>query len=305
MPRVSLPLALATSPRLHRLLPARLAARLGEAHGWIVWRSGATIREGARASMHAIVGGTERAHEADRLARRQIMEKYAQRMLFWQPPRTAKLDEQSLHNVRAALSSGRGVVISSCHLGPFFDVSSAVVALGRHSFVVGGDWFFEPPKHDYAGRRVTHWWGKMVARKNHLVCAKNSLPTLQALLEEGEVTVIFFDIIGTRETIFVGKPTKLTSGTARLAFATDALVVPVRARRAGGRVWIDATPPLDPKDFAEPAQLHAAIADVHSQLVLEHPETLEDPRRAGAWEDGATAEAWIAPPHLDPAQNPR
>jgi lauroyl/myristoyl acyltransferase len=305
MPRVGLPLALMTSPPLHRLLPSSLAARLGEAQGWMVWCSGAGVRERARASMHAIVGGTHRAHEADRLARRHVMEKYVQKMLFWQPPRIARVDERSLANLRTAFVSGRGVVISACHLGAFFDVSSSPVALDRHSFVVGGGWFFDSPTPDYAGRRLTHWWGKTVARNNRLVPAKESFPVLQALLEEGEVAVVFFDIIGTRETMFVGKPTKLTNGTARLAIAAGALVLPARARRVGGRVSVDVEPALDPKDFTEPAQLHAAIADVHSKLILEYPETLEDPRRTGAWEDGATAEAWIAPPHLDPAQNPR
>jgi lauroyl/myristoyl acyltransferase len=295
MPSVDLPLALATSRRLHRLLPPTLAALAGEAHARVAWRASASVRERAHATMHAIVGGTERAHEAQALARAHVINSYAQRMLFWQAPGPTSLDEQSLSSLRSTLSLGRGVIISCCHLGPFYDVTTCASAVGRHSFVVAGDWFFEQPSPDYAGRRLAHWWAKIASRGNCLISSGNSFATLQALLEEGEVAQIFFDSVGSRQTTFLGKPVALASGTARLALATGALVLPVRARRDHARVWIDVTSPIDPQGFADVDQLHSAIADVHSRLILERPETLENPRRPGAWEHGATADAWVSP----------
>ena len=293
LPRVAAPLALMTSPRLHRLVPARLAALAGKAHGLLMWRSSSSVREGAHATMYAIVGGTDRAHEAGTLARLHVVNSYAERMLFWHPPRPANFATSArCPALRAALSSGRGVVISSCHVGPFYDVTSCALALGCRSFVVGGNWFFDQPTADYAGRRIAHWWGKIATRGNYLVRSSNSFAILQALLEEGEAVAIFFDSVGSRETTFLGRPTALASGTARLALATGALVLPVRARRAGAQMWVDVSSPLDPRSFTEVDRLQGAIADVHSRLILEHPETLENPRRPGAWEDGATAEAW-------------
>jgi lauroyl/myristoyl acyltransferase len=295
MPRVGPSLALATSPQLHRLLPVQVAVLVGEAHARAAWRTSASVRERARTTMRAIVGGTERAHEAHELARLHLINSYAQRMLFWQPPAQPSLDAQSTSNLRAALSSGRGVVISSCHLGPFPDVTSCTRAVGRHGFVVAGEWFFEPPAADYAGRRIAHWWAKLATRGNRLVRASGSFATLQALVEEGEVAFIFFDSVGSRATRFLGKPVALATGTARLARATGALVLPARARRVGARVSVDVSAPLDPRDFTDMERLHGAIADVHSKLILEYPETLESPMRPGAWEHGATAEAWVAP----------
>jgi lauroyl/myristoyl acyltransferase len=295
MPHVGPLLALMTSRRLHRLLPKPLAARAGAAHGWVAWHASASVRERANATMQAIVGGTGRAHEAGTLARLHVIDGYAERMLFWQPPAPASVDERSLANLRAALSSGRGVAISACHLGPFYDVTACVSILGRSTFVVAGQWFFDPPSLDYRGRHIAHWWRRTTARNNRLVRASNSFAALQALLEEGEVALIYFDTVGSHQTTFLGKPTALSSGTARLALASGALVLPVRTRRAGARLWIDVGAPLDPTDFADVEQLHGALADIHSELVLESPETLEDPRRAGAWEGGATAEAWVAP----------
>jgi lauroyl/myristoyl acyltransferase len=300
-PHVDPLLALLTSPRLHRLVPVRLAALAGKAHGWLAWQLSSSVRERAAATMQAIVGGTGRAHEAKTLARLHVVNAYAERMLFWHPPRPANLDEQSLSNLRAALSSGRGVVISSCHLGPFYDVTACALAVGRTSFVVAGEWFFDRASANYAGRRIAHWWARTAARGNHVVRSSNSFATLQALLEEGETALIFFDSVGSRETTFLGRPTALASGTARLALASSALVLPVRARRAGVDMWIDVTSPVDPRHFTDVDQLQGAIADVHSGLILERPETLESPRRAGAWEHGSTAEAWIAPHRLEPA----
>jgi lauroyl/myristoyl acyltransferase len=295
MPRVAVPLALATSPRLHRLLPAPLAALAGEAHARVAWRASASLRERANATMQAIVAGTERAHEVEALARLHVINSYAQRMLFWQAPGPVKLDEQSLSILRSTLSDGRGVVISCCHLGPFYDVTACARAVARHSFVVAGEWFFERPPANYAGRRIAHWWAKIASRENCLIHSSNSFATLQALLEEGEVALIFFDSVGSRRTTFLGKPVALAGGTARLALATGALVLPVRTRRDRARVWIDVTSPIDPQGFTDIDQLQAAIADVHSALILERPEALENPRRPGAWEHGATGEAWVAP----------
>jgi lauroyl/myristoyl acyltransferase len=295
MPRVGPLLTLLTSPALHRLLPRRVAALVGQAHGLTVWLTRPRARARARATMEAIVGGTSRAHEAHALARRHITEKFAVRMIFWQPPATASIDEESRANLLAALSSGRGVLLSCCHLGPFFDVATPVLSVGRRSFSASGNWFFDPPSADYGGRRVAHWWRRVATRGTYLIRANRSYPTIQVLLEEGEIVVIYFDMIGSRETVLLGKPMPLASGTARLATSAGALVLPVRARRVGGRVCVDILAPLDPGAFAEPGQLHDALATIHSKLILEFPETLEDPRRPGAWEEGATAEAWIAP----------
>lgn len=305
MPRVSLPLAVITSPTLHRLLPSRLAATIGQGVGLLVWLTRPQVREGARATMQAIVGGTGRTGEADRLALRHVLEKHAQRMVFWQPPRTASLDEGSRGRLAAALERGRPLLISTCHLGPYWDVLSAARAIAPPVFSVGGTWMFEPPPSNYAGRRVAFWWRRITALgAARMIERQGAFQTVKALLESGERVALTFDVIGRRETVFLGKSVRLADGTARLAMDTGALVLPMRSRRVGGRVWVDVEDPLDPTDFPGPAELHAELARIHSQLILEKAECLEDPRRAGAWEDGATADAWIAPRDREPAPGP-
>jgi hypothetical protein len=105
---------------------------------------------------------------------------------------------------------------------------------------------------------------------------------------------VFFDLPGPRQTRFLGKPAMLAEGTAQLSVRTGAPVLPVRARREGHEVWVEATAPLDPNDYAGADQLHEALAQVHERWILENPAAMEDPREIG-WQDGATPEAWLAP----------
>ncbi len=245
--------------------------------------------------MAAIVGGTNRAHEIERLARRHVLEMHAVRMLFWQPLRAAAVDEASSANLQEALSSGRGILFSGSHLGPFFDLSAPLAGLARRRYSINGPWFFAPPSADYGGRRLVQWWRRTAQRDGHPIHASNSYQTVRALLEDGEIVMVTFDIPGSRETMFLGKRVSLASGTARLAFDADALILPARTRRVRGRSHVDIAPPLDCRNFADAAELHDALADIHSKLILELAETLEDPRRAGLWGEGATAEAWSQP----------
>ena len=87
----------------------------------------------------------------------------------------------------------------------------------------------------------------------------------------------------------------MATGTARLAAATDALVLPGGRELRRYRPVTVLEAPLDPRDHSGWQSLHQAIADRYSKRILADPAVLEDPRRGGAWEDGATADAWLLP----------
>jgi len=86
----------------------------------------------------------------------------------------------------------------------------------------------------------------------------------------------------------------LADGSARLAFEADALIVPLRARRAGHRVWVDIGTPLDPREFSGVEALHDALAVLHERWILEDPAAMADPNSFG-WDHGAGPHAWIRP----------
>ncbi len=295
MPPVDLRTRLKTTPALRRALPRRVVLARAAAKGTRLWEE-ESERERALAAMSAILAGTPRAGEIDELARAHLIEDEANKALFWAPWRTSAMDERSTEEVRRAFSSGRRVLVSACHLGPFFLQISPIIATGVSTIAVSAPWFFARPTPDYWGRRVTRWWRGCAGRGERLAYSVHSFEVIRTLIERGEVVLIYFDLPGSVRTDFLGKPVMLASGTARLAHQTDALVLPLRARRDGARVWTDVWAALDTRSFAGPDELHRALAAVHERSILEMPEAFEDPGRAGAWESGARPDQWARPP---------
>jgi lauroyl/myristoyl acyltransferase len=290
MPPAGLDIVVKTSPLLRRLVPTRLAVHRAELQGQALWEHSRSEREQAIAVIESIVAGTARAGEAEELARLYMREVKVDTALCWQPW-SAQMDADSLALLRKIRSRGRGILLSACHVGPFYRSMHAFPAGSRSHYTVAGPWLFDRPSHDYWGRRIARW------RKNalgHLLMSKGSFPLLRELLARGETVYLFFDLPGKRETQFLGKPALLADGSARLAFEADALVVPLRARRVGHRVTVDLAPALDPRELADVDALHDRLAAQHEGWILEHPEAMADPNSFG-WDDGAGPYAWIHP----------
>jgi benzoate-CoA ligase family protein len=291
MPAAPLRVRLKTSPWLRSLLPTQLAVSRVERRAQARWELSAEDRESAREVMETIVAGTSRAGELDQLARQYVIEEAVSRALFWAQPWSAKVDPSSAQRLEAAMSGKRGVLLSACHIGSFYRLQCAPPFKRRVTYIAPGPWFFQAPSADYWGRRLARWRKGMKSRP---VPAKGSFRIIQVLLERGESVFLFFDMPGPRHTHFLGKPAEMAEGSAQLALRADALVLPVRARRAGHRVWVDAAAPLDPREFADVDQLHDALAAVHERWILENPAAMEDPRGFG-WQHGATPQAWVQP----------
>jgi lauroyl/myristoyl acyltransferase len=291
MPPAPLALRLKTSVWVRALLPTRLVVRRAVLKGQRLWEQNEGAREDALAAMATVVSGTSLEGSLERVAREYVIEQETDTALFWQPWSTPEIDEATERNLREALDQDRGVLLSSCHLGPYPRITRVLLDMGRRPYGVFGPWFFEPPSPDYWGRRIARWHK---GARSRYVTSKGSYRTLRALLERGEWVVLFFDVPGHRPTRYLGKPAMLADGTARLAIESDALVLPTRLRRVGHRVWMDVAPPLDPRELADVEALHTALARLHEKWVLEYPAAMADPRDFG-WEQGATPEAWNMP----------
>jgi lauroyl/myristoyl acyltransferase len=248
-------------------------------------------RDSARAVMEILLAGTPREPELDELARAHFVERTVDRALFWHRPWSLELDASARTALQRAFSSGRGVLLSACHVGPYYRLQSSPLLRGEDTYLVPGAWFFEQPSRNYWGRRLARWRRGATQR---LVPADGSFTIVQALLERGDHAFVFFDMPGPHQTQFLGKPASLANGTAHLAVLGDALVLPLRTRRAGHRAVADVGAALDPRDFAGADQLHEELAGVHERWILENPAEMHDPRDFG-WDEGATPAGWHAP----------
>ncbi len=295
LPRASLRTRLATSPRLRGLAPRAALIARAQAHGRERWEQDPQARDRARAALRAIVGGTERAGEIEALAREHLIERAIDESLFWGRWEAPALDGISRTRLGDALSRPRGLLVSSCHTGPYLLALSVLPEYGRIPYSAAGPWSFEDVKPGYWGRRIAHRRNQARARDERLVYSIGSFPVLRSLLEEGELVSVFFGMPGGRETTFLGKPVMLTSGSARLAVASDALILPVRTRIAGSQVRLDVAEAIDPREHDGVESVHDALAAVHERWILERPAALEDPNRPGSWEGCATERGWPLP----------
>jgi lauroyl/myristoyl acyltransferase len=298
MPSVGLRLRIRTSPSLRRLLPTPLVLAQATASARASWKNDPAERERALHAMRALLEGTPRESEVEGLARQHLIEEAAHRALFWQPWKKASMEDASREHFRAAASQPRGVVLSACHMGPIFLYMSAISSKERAVYIVSSPWFVEQPTNDYWGRRIARWWKGLEPRNECMIYRPGATRVMQALLQEGEIVLNYFDMPGTRATGFLGKQVMLASSTARVAVESDALVLPVRARRTGTRAWADVAPALDARDFSGRQELQEALAGVHERWILELPATVEDPTRPGSWaaeEEASSGEGASAP----------
>jgi lauroyl/myristoyl acyltransferase len=278
-----------------RLLPTRVAVARAERRGRTIWKQDQEVRERARATITAIVAGTARAGEAEKLAMEHVIEDQVREAFFWRHWKTPGIDPASKQRLLEAFTADRAVLLSSCHLGPFFYGAEIVHSLGHTQYSVAAPWLFQTPPPGPWGMRLSRWSEAISARNERLIYSVGSFEVIEALLEQREIVKLYYDMPGGQPTQFLGKPVMLSGGSARLALQTDALVLPTRVRRVGHRVWMDVAQPLDARDFTSLEELHTALATAHERWILELPATLEDPNRDGAWERGATARAWTRP----------
>jgi lauroyl/myristoyl acyltransferase len=293
MPRAGLRVWLKTARPVRAVLPTRLVVARAQRKGRRLWDEAPAEHAHALRTMEAVVCGTPQERELAAHARQHLIEEQAWEALFWQSWTAPRIDAASGERLVRLCSGDRGVVLSACHLGPYFRKSKRLVRLGLTPYVVAGEWFLAEPTPDYWGRRLARW--RRGLPEVPLVRARGSYAVLRTVLAAGRTALVYFDMPGSHETEFLGKRVMLVDGTARLAAETDALVVPVRSVRDGHVIRLEVFDALDPRDFQGADDLHVALAGVHERLILERPAAMADPASFG-WEGFATASCWLRPP---------
>ena len=243
--------------------------------------------------MDAILGpgAVPDSQARDHLAHHAVREEFIRR-----PWMVRGMPVEGVEHLQRAYATGRGVLVSYCHLGPFpgLGVTAAEHAANVHQVALA--WLANPRPDPSQLARWKAWRSMFTAAGVPLIAAKGCFPAVHGLLSRGAVVVMAFDWPGSAETLFLGRPVALASGTARLSHMTGALVVP--AMRHFHR-WQPRTvfgSPIDPSRCAGWPGVHAAVAARHERWILEQPAALEDPRRTAAWEASATSLRWGAPP---------
>ena len=272
---VPLPVALAAADLAQRIAVARNPERLAA----------------GRAVMDAVLGGTDRAAEADALAFGHLRARSRGWEFAWRPWLLTKIPVEGLERLDG-IEPGRGIIFSKTHCGPSGGMGNLPRAVGPIYQAVG-DYLFAPAPPGYNGYQNEQSRKLLSAAGFRMIRANGSRATFAAALRAGGRVLVNLDVPGTAAVRFLGKTVEIKSGTARLALDTDAVVVPV-AVLPRGRGWtIHVDEPIDPRDHPTWETLLQAVADAHEPLVLRAPEQLESPLRAGGWAV-ATPSGWFA-----------
>lgn len=240
--------------------------------------------------MSAIAG----AGGDERMAREHLRHAGARDQLIRQPWLLDGAAIDGAQHLRAARATGRGVIVSYCHFGPFPAIGVTVLQVVSDVHQVAGAWL-ATPRADSVTRRVQRWRRLFERAGVPLIPSEGCFGPVSELLRRGATVVMAFDWPGSVESSFLGRPVRLASGTARLAAATGALVVPAMRRfeQLELRTIFDA--PLHAAGPGGWRGLHDALVMRHEGWIGACPAALEDPRRTGAWEEGATARSWELP----------
>jgi len=261
--------------------------------GWLTWLAsslppwlGYTLADlatglhwyGFPARRHAVLANLAvilpRASRSDRVRVGKRMVRSYNRMMyeFFRLPHMSR--EQLLaavevvgkENLDRAVARGRGVIITSTHLGNW--------ELGA---VMAAQWGYAI--HAVAGVQLSRWLsGAVRDTKTELsittIAPEDGFRKIIRALEHNDPVALVVDgnLYQHGQTVeWFGRPTPFPAGPGVLAQRTGALVVPGFCERTGrGRFRITLEPPIDPAAFATTADLHQAIAAVAERHIRGH-----------------------------------
>ena len=110
---------------LPRRIPLRLALAAAAVRGRRTWRDPA-VRERARATAEAITG---RGPHVDRVARAHLAATASREEMILRPWVNHGIPVYGTEHLDAARASGRGVIVTHCHHGPFAGYSGSIARL--------------------------------------------------------------------------------------------------------------------------------------------------------------------------------
>jgi hypothetical protein len=198
---------------------------------------------------------------------------------------------QRLHD---AVASGRPVILAGTHIG--WGNGFIAYNLGyRNLACVSLPWLVPP---DGRLPRGLAGYGARNLRDRSRIAGTLFLPSggsynvLRGLLQQRRICILMIDIPGEHLTRMAGKNAYLRTGTARLAYETGALVVPIVGLLDRSGPTLAVHEPIDAAAAEGWEEILDDLAQIHGELVLSHPASVEPlPWMRDIWRDEGTGYA--------------
>ncbi len=256
---------------LRRLVPVPLIPTVVRRRIDRIW-SVPEFREGAEQSMEFLLGRSERAHEVDELARG-----YAEHMLLrsyrrWHPRSVTNQRVRDAEWLTAHRDPARGILLSFAHHAHYDGLFGS---LAHHGVAITAVMTPDMMSRDAPIAFRQHY--AVVRRGAHVIPSTTGSDAFADLLRGGATLAIASDVPGRTPVTFLGRRVLGSFGAARLATTTNSPVVVVTTLRDHAGPYLQVHAPLEPGDYADPADLLTDLLERHAAAVLAWPEAFESP----------------------------
>jgi len=261
-----------------RVLPHRMALRVGGALGVLAFRLGKRHRDITLKNLREClpeIGPEKRLSIARNVYRNlgySLVEFICSRRIFNKPFEDT-FSLVGMHNLEAAIAKGKGLLILTGHCGSWEMMAHILPNMGRPMGVVART--IDNPYYEQAVTRLRSMYGNIVINKQ-----KGMRRILKMLADGGIVAILLDQSVSRREGVFVdffGKPACTNKGLALMAMKTGTPVVPAFIHRVGldrhvVEVW-DEIPTVDTGDKdADILANTQAYTKALENFIREHPD---------------------------------
>ncbi len=255
---------------------ADAAAALARRKQAAVWQD--NVRFFSELLLHTPLRGTEKD-----VATAAVAEYFRIMEIFWRPWLMERGEIAEAENYHSVHGQGRRVLFVFPHFGLTIAAAPTLHRAGIDTYTVLADLYYDSAGDSYAARvarRGREYIDELGVNHHDRVThrsedkPKGTFARLQELLETGQTVAIAWSMPGSMPTPFLGRRLNLASGPAKLAVATDAVVVPMVNERRGSIPILRFGAPIDPREFDDAVAVQAAIARQMEAWALEHPEAV-------------------------------
>ena len=266
---------------LRGLVPVALVPTLVERRLDRIWADPA-YRTAAQDSMEFLLGRSERAAEAEDLARPFAAHMLRRAYLRWHPKAICEQRVEGVEWLTTKRDATRGVLLSFAHHHQYDGLFASLARHGVDLTIVMTPDMMGP---DAVAAYRQHY--RVVQRGGHVIPSTVGSEGFADLLRAGATLAIASDVPGRTPVTFLGRRVLGSFGAPRLATLTDSPVVVVTTLRDADGPHLQVHEPLEPTDFPDPGALLDEMLRIHGEAVLAWPEAFESPpARFGALEEG-------------------
>ncbi|MCW2855237.1 MAG: hypothetical protein JWR52_852 [Marmoricola sp.] len=233
------------------------------------------FREMQESELRFLLGHTDRAHEIPVLAHAFAFHSAMRAHDRWHPRKMRRQDVRGIEWLTTKRDPDRGVILNFMHHNDYPGVFTSLTRAGAGPILIVAmptmlEAGVDPGMRQMMRTVLSH-------RSNRAVAAAGGTDFIASHLKPGTTMAIASDLPGRTEVTFLGRRVLASFGAARIATMTNSPVVVVTAVREGAGHYLQLHPPLEPREFEDPADLLDEMLRIHGEAVLAWPEALETP----------------------------